>query len=51
MHYLIQNSNLSRFQFHFRFMGSTEESGLTATKDWHKTLDQGLSSATVFFDQ
>ena len=50
MRYLISNSYLSRFQFGFRPMGSTQEAILTATNDWHKTLDRGLSSAAVFFD-
>ena len=50
MRYLTSNSYLSRFQFGFRPMRSTQEAILTATNDWHKTLDRGLSSAAVFFD-
>ena len=53
LHHLITNSILSPRQFGFRPGSSTqevEEALLTATHDWQRNLDHGLSSAALFLD-
>ena len=50
LHHLLDNSFLSPRQFGFRPGSSTQEALLTATHDWHRCLDRGLSTAALFLD-
>ena len=50
LHHLLSNSILSPRQFGFRPCSSTQEALLTATHDWQRNLDRGLSSAALFLD-
>ena len=48
--HLQSNSLLSRCQFGFRPLSSTQEAIISATSDWHKLLDSKANVAAVFFD-
>ena len=50
LRHLLDNSILSPRQFGFRLGSSTQEALLTATHDWHRSLDRGLSTAALFLD-
>ena len=50
LHHLTANSILSSRQFGFRPGSSTQEALLTATHDWQRCLDLGVSSVALFLD-
>ena len=50
LRHLLDNSILSPQQFGFGPGSSTQEALLTATHDWHRSLDRGLSTAALFLD-
>lgn len=48
--FILSRGLLSFSQYGFRPGSSTQESILTATRDWHQTLEHGGSVACVFLD-
>ena len=50
MQHLLEHNLLSLEQFGFRPSSSTQEAILTATRSWHKTLEERGSVACIFFD-
>ena len=50
LQYLLENNLLSPSQFGFRPQSSTQEALVTAVNDWHQNLDNGLETASIFFD-
>ena len=50
MKHIIDHKLLSDLQFGFRQMSSTQEAILSATHDWHKTLEDHGSVVCIFLD-
>ena len=50
MQHLLEHNLLSLEQFGFRPSSSTQEAILTATRSWHKTLEERGIVACIFFD-